>query len=329
VFASARYTSDVLPFQHIVNWFGPELSGLRWHRTVGGFSGAEVWCGSDSRGPRYALKAWPPDFPAARLAAIHRWMIRADHLSYVPSVLRAQDGTTSVVDSNRHWDATQWMPGSVLERPKAADVETACAAIAELHATWHDESTALPCPGVTNRLRLLREWLAGHPNPSRFLHLPPELKDLVERAAVTISRAAPAALGALEPWEDVAFRCQPCLRDLRGEHVLFTSGRVTGIVDYGAMAIDHPAVDLARLLGDYAEDGYEMFARGLRAYRGAAGDFDTSDEFPTLLSRTGALGSAINWLRRLESGAEPPVGTADVTRRLSGILRRIEHYAPG
>jgi homoserine kinase type II len=100
-------------------------------------------------------------------------------------------------------------------------------------------------------------------------------------------------------------------------------------VDYGAMAIDHPAVDLARLLGDYAEADHETFARGIRAYRDGGGDFDTSAEFPTLLARTGALGSAINWVRRLESGEALPVGSADVARRLSRILGRIEHFAPG
>jgi homoserine kinase type II len=104
---------------------------------------------------------------------------------------------------------------------------------------------------------------------------------------------------------------------------------VTGIVDYGAMAIDHPAVDLARLLGDYAEDSHDLFVRGLRAYRDAAGHFDSSEEFPILLAKTGALGSAINWLRRLESGVASPVGSADVARRLAGILGRIEHFAPG
>lgn len=317
------------PFQQIVNCFGLPLAGLRWERVGGGFSGAEVWRGEDSSGPRYALKAWPPGFPHARLEAIHRWMEKAGHLPYVPTVLRATDGPTIVADSNRLWDATRWMPGSPCQRPTCFEVETACAAIAELHAAWRDESTTLQSPGVTNRLRLLRGWLAGHPDPSRFLHLPHELKELTERASVAISRAVPAALGALEPWEAVALRCQPCLRDLRGEHVLFSGGRVTGIVDYGAMASDHPAVDLARLLGDYAEDSHDLFVRGLSAYREAGGEIDSSVEFPTLLARTGALGSAINWLRRLESGEALSVGSADVARRLSGILRRVEHFAPG
>jgi homoserine kinase type II len=111
--------------------------------------------------------------------------------------------------------------------------------------------------------------------------------------------------------------------------VLFSEDHVTGIVDYGAMAIDHPAVDLARWLGDYVDTGHELFARGLGSYRDAGGEIDTSAEFPTLLARTGALGSAINWLMRLESGDTLPVGSADVARRLSRILGRIDQFAPG
>jgi hypothetical protein len=124
-------------------------------------------------------------------------------------------------------------------------------------------------------------------------------------------------------------QCQPCVRDLRGEHVLFNSGRVTGIVDYGAMAIDHAAVDLARLLGDFAEDQVELFAVGLRAYRDSGGEVETSDEFLAQLAGTGALGSAINWVRRLENPAPLPVESAAVEARFARLLRRIEHFAPG
>jgi homoserine kinase type II len=151
----------------------------------------------------------------------------------------------------------------------------------------------------------------------------------VEQTTRSVAGAAAGAIRALEPWENVALRCQPCLRDLRGEHVLFTSTRVTGLVDYGAMAIDHPAVDLARLLGDFAEERDDLFDAALRAYREAGGEIETSVEFLTQLARTGALGSAINWLRRLRNVEVRHLGIERAEARLSLLLRRIERFAPG
>ena len=40
---------------------------------------------------------------------------------------------------------------------------------------------------------------------------------------------------------------QPCLRDARPDHFLFEGGRLSGIVDFGAMGVDCVAGDLSRL----------------------------------------------------------------------------------
>jgi Ser/Thr protein kinase RdoA (MazF antagonist) len=59
---------------------------------------------------------------------------------------------------------------------------------------------------------------------------------------------------------------QPCLRDARPEHLLFSADRLTGLLDFGAMAIESVAADLARLLGDWV--GLDTYARAeaLAAY---------------------------------------------------------------
>jgi Ser/Thr protein kinase RdoA (MazF antagonist) len=221
------------------------------------------------------------------------------------------------------------MPGSPRERPDAREVETAAATIAELHVAWRTESVIAPCPGVLNRLRLLREWMSSPSEMVTSSHSGAGLADVLQRAGVILARAVPPALRALEPWEYVPVRCQPCLRDLRGDHVLFTDDQVTGIIDFGAMAVDHPAVDLARLLGDYAEVRNEFFALGLNAYREGGGDLETGQEFLAELTRSGALGSAINWLRRLKGKDVANLDAGAVEARLSRILQRIERYAPG
>lgn len=186
-----------------------------------------------------------------------------------------------------------------------------------------------PCPGVLNRLRLLREWLSSPSEMGLSSHFATGLAGVLHRARVILARFVPPALRVLESWEYVPIRCQPCLRDLRSDHVLFTDDRVTGIIDFGAMAVDHPAVDLARLLGDYAEVRDDYFALGLNAYRKAGGEVETSLAFLAELARTGTLGSAINWLRRLKGEDFANLDTGAVEARLSRILDRIEHFVPG
>ena len=58
----------------------------------------------------------------------------------------------------------------------------------------------------------------------------------------------------------------PVLRDARPDHFLFTEGRVTGLVDFGAMGIDPVSADLARLLGEWIGRDEALCAAALGAY---------------------------------------------------------------
>ena len=59
---------------------------------------------------------------------------------------------------------------------------------------------------------------------------------------------------------------QPCLRDARPDHLLFVGDRVTGLIDFGAMAIESVAADLSRLLGDWIGPERTARAEALDAY---------------------------------------------------------------
>jgi homoserine kinase type II len=317
----------VIPPQPVLKHYGSTVKALRWHPVTGGFSGAQVWGAVDEAGtPLFALKQWPPEMTAERLSQIHTWMTQTAHLAFIPAIPRTTDDTTVVTHDNRVWDMTRWMPGAAREAPSAAEVEAACAAVARLHAVWRTNDRA-PCPGVLNRLKLLRDWLASPVSPDSILAVPPSLVTRLHAAARLVANAAPAAVRALEAWETVRLRVQPCLRDLRAEHVLLnTEGAVTGIIDFGAMAVDHPAVDLARLLGDYAAADATLFELGLRAYQRGGGELDSSDEFVRLLARTGALGSVVMWFFRLALNRHTALAMEGAEARISRLIRRIEEY---
>ena len=59
---------------------------------------------------------------------------------------------------------------------------------------------------------------------------------------------------------------QPVLRDARPEHFLFEDGRLSGLVDFGAMGVDSVAADLARLIGDWFDGDRDLRREALAAY---------------------------------------------------------------
>lgn len=308
----------------ILSHYSPAVDGLHWVPVAGGFSGANVWRGDDPTGiPAFALKAWPTEMTAARLATIHRWMTQAAHLPFMPMVLRTKRGQTLVSQGDRNWDITRWMPGEPLANPSIAEVEAACEAIARLHLAWPTERNAV-CPGVQNRLRILGDFRERFGTGIGSLLVSEALRPLVRQAWEVVAARVAWAEQLLRPWENVAVSLRPCVRDLRSEHVLFSQGTVSGIVDFGAMAVDHPAVDLARFLGDVAEDE-PRFAAGLRSYRGLA-NFDEPDEFVRVLRHTGTVCSVIGWLVRLT--VRGAIGEESVTNRLGELIKRVERFAP-
>ncbi len=60
---------------------------------------------------------------------------------------------------------------------------------------------------------------------------------------------------------------QPCLRDARPEHFLFEGDQLSGLVDFGAMAVDSVVGDLARLIGEWLDDDQAGRPAGTRVLR--------------------------------------------------------------
>src|SRR5205085_7730253 len=74
----------------------------------------------------------------------------------------------------------------------------------------------------------------------------------------------PALMEALAVAPQLAL--QPAIRDVHHEHVLFTGDQVTGLIDFGALRIDTPLTDVARLVGSLVGDDAEARRIALDAY---------------------------------------------------------------
>jgi homoserine kinase type II len=291
----------------------PAGCGLTWVPlgSAGGFSGASVWRGEAAGQPVLALKAWPPGYPADRLTWVHAQMT-ATGLPFVPRVFATDSGETAVEHAGRVWDVTAWMPGVADFRRSPTDLRlaAACASIADLHRVWGRTTTLVRFPAVARRLAVLSDW-------------PTDVPAHLGRAVAALRTLVPRAVAELRPLAGQQVGVHPCLCDVWHDHVLFTGDRVTGVIDYGAMKPDHPAVDLARLLGDLVGDEPDRVRFGVAAYRQAGGSPAVTPELVALLDRTGLVGAVAVWVRRLS--AAPPTPAAEA--RLDTLLDRLDRLS--
>ena len=119
------------------------------------------------------------------------------------------------------------------------------------------------------------------------------------------------------------FRLRPCLCDVWHDHVLFDGDRVTGIIDYGAMRLDHPAADLARLFGSLAGTDTDLLAAGVAAYRRVMPLPEAEVGLIPALDFTGTVLAAANWLRWLYHDNRQYDDLSAVRHRLEALLARL------
>lgn len=285
--------------------YAPSFAALKWNRVSGGLSGAMVFAGVDSS-PRFALK-FLPRLTANRLhlEAVHRAIIAAQPTHLVPELISARSGVTLVELPAYFCEMTTWLPGEPNRDASRLRLKNACQALAKLHAVWQRfGSASAPFPAVARRLRILREW-----RMNGKVHDAERVRPAIDWAERT-----------LLPYEGRAIDVHPCLCDVHGEHVLFHPFHTTvsGFIDFTAMKIDHPSVDLARYLGDTFGDDANAMQAGINAYHEAGGTPTVTADLVAVLDRTGTIAAIAYWqLRRQAAGALPPAAEARLRRAVA------------
>jgi Ser/Thr protein kinase RdoA (MazF antagonist) len=300
----------------------------------GGFSGARLWHIDGPTGP-LCLRAWPAGFSPERLLFIQLGMncARNAGLAFVPRTFAPLQRTFRNEYAGRLWELQEWLPGEAdyHRRPSPAKLRAACAALAQLHACWpsSDRFDAGPYPAVRRRLEAVREWRELVRSGWRPL-AQAAADDPARLAAEQAQQILPSRIDAipdlLKRWNTRIWPLQPCLCDVWHDHVLFDGDHLTGIVDYGAMKIDHPAVDVARLLGSLVEDDPEGWATGLAAYRGVRPFTAEEEELARALDLSGTVVGASAWLRWLYHDGKGFADRVAAARRLEVLVKRIERW---
>ncbi|MCE9608399.1 MAG: phosphotransferase [Planctomycetia bacterium] len=271
-----------------------------------GLSGAEVYRIVAPAGT-FSLRCWPAEHPSDdQLRGIHRLLEAAFRrgCSFIPVPIVALAGESFVEVAGRRWQLEPWMPGQadLSPRPRLERLAAAMTALAQFHqATAEDGSSFLVqrahSPGIAERLRILKGCLSGDVQKVRDAlgsAVRPEWQTRAERYFTLFAAAVGAVYDRLKLVAANEYRLQPVIRDVHREHLLFDGDRVTGIVDFGAMSVDHPAVDLARLFGSFEIDDVPTRSELVQVYdpRFTREELELIDAF----DRSGALLSPFRWL---------------------------------
>lgn len=240
---------------------------------AGGLSGASLWRFDAPIGP-LVVRCWPPG--GADIGAIHRQLALLAGLGFVPIPLTARDGGTfqriaAGGREKRIWEVTPWMPGAPdpTRPPRPARIRSAFASLAKVHRGLSIQANVAVPPGLLARLGEVEALIAG--GLERIAEAVGRAAtgpstDLIRRWIAAARWGLPPLLATLRRATTTPVAVQPVIRDARAEHFLFENDRVSGLIDFGAMGIDAPAADLARLLTDMVGDSESGRSVALETY---------------------------------------------------------------
>jgi Ser/Thr protein kinase RdoA (MazF antagonist) len=116
----------------------------------------------------------------------------------------------------------------------------------------------------------------------------------------------------------------PIIGDIWSDHVLFNNDEVSGIVDFGAMKLESPCLDIARLFGSYADYSSEALRRGISYYCEFRELNDLDLGLIELYDRGYVILAGIQWLIWIELEQRIFLDNESVRQRLHRLVRRCE-----
>lgn len=301
---------------------------------AGGFSGACFWRLHALRGTLCARR-WPAEGPSPeQLARIHAVLAQVERKGFalVPGPIVTRSGATIVTSGGRLWELARWMPGApdTTYPLLSLRLEAALAALASFHLAAATGGAPMPSPALAQRLQRIERLTAGELERLTSAARPevwPEGMAVARRHLELFPLAAPGVERALRSTLGLRTPLLPCIRDIWSEHVLFVGNEVSGLIDFGAMRMESPAGDVARLLGSLVGDDVAGWQRGLAAYQTVRPLSPAEREQVAAFDRSSVLLSGLNWIEWIYCDRRRFADLDTIRKRLKRLVQRLEHLA--
>ena len=303
--------------------------------SAGGFSGARFWRLSTAAG-LMCLRRSPGEGQTAGelrfVQSLLRHVARQGFL-WVPTAHPTRDGGGWVDYGGFRWELTPWMPGKAdfHQMPALEKLRAAMSALAGFHlaaASFSESASTLGrSPGIGLRLLQLDRWRSGQAARLARAIRPgvwPELARRAGRILKAFYAGADHLLHLLQGVANVEVPLQACIRDVWHDHVLFEGEKVSGLIDFGAVAIDNPSIDVARLLGSLVGDDRAGWQDGLTAYQALRLMSAAELAMVRAFDASGVLMAGLNWLEWIYVEGRQFENPVAVLARVDAILHRLE-----
>ena len=299
--------------------------------SAGGFSGAEFW--KITIGPtEYCLRRWPHSKPTRSQAdVIYSTLEYVRQHSDLPLAFPIQTvhGEPMCRADDANWELSLWMPGKPIAETEINDdqLRAAARALAEFHNTTSSLSQQQRAsPAIEFRCTMIdRLWATQLEQLQATQDLSGVVDTGVKKMLLQQFRYQAHALRQqLELLRSVPVLQIPIFGDVWSDHVLFNENEVSAILDFGAMKIESPCLDIARLFGSYADYSAEALRRGISYYSEFRELNDLELGLIELYDRGYVLLAGIQWLIWVEIEQRVFVDNEAVRQRLQRLVRRCE-----
>lgn len=311
----------------------------------GGFSGAAV-VKVESADGAYCLRRWPESqTSSARVLAIHHLLELANHrgITVVPVPVRSDSGATLPEVAGEFWQLEPWMPGvaDFSIRPSGERLNSAVTQLARFHnairdwvptsqvSQWFQPPSLSPSPTIGHRINMIDGHIAivGDFDAALTKETDARFREVGSRVASLFRVAHSSVKRELVAVQELVVPLQPCIRDVWHDHLLFDGDKLSGIVDFGAMATDSISCDLSRLLGSLFGDDSAAWQRGLSHYETVRPMTEAEHRLLRALDRSSVLLSGMTWLKRRYVLRNSPADLSPVCDRLDAIVARLTKVA--
>jgi Ser/Thr protein kinase RdoA (MazF antagonist) len=278
-----------------------------------GFSGSVVWKIATELG-HVAVRRFPSRKPPGSTLGLrtlvherppldHHELTRARLYGWneVPQPLPNNDGETFTMHDDSWWDVCSWQPGEPVKLPiDGPHLREAMHFIARWHSFWTKQSARFDSNDIHQDAvgRRIEEWrrlwridwstqgLWGNRSNDPLGLAGRAFRAVKARARVMESHLHQLPL--LLSNEPKVF----CHGDLHREHILFTDGKPTGLIDLSCRW-DYAAADLARWLFTTTEAN--RWTQAAEWYREVAPLSAASERAIPMLAETGLVIAALRW----------------------------------
>lgn len=250
----------------------------------------------------------------------------------LPLPLKTLAGATLLEKNGRLYELTRWMPGQAdfNLHPTEARIHAVATTLAEFHRKCppvsDSEVRGEQLAGFRQRQHLIHSLKTGMLSQieSRLSALP--FRETAHTAIQCYKILEPGISRQLERLRYHNFRQQVCIRDIWHDHILFESDQISGLVDFGAMGIDNPATDLARLFGSLFQNCTPWWQLGTQAYQTIFELSAPELELIEVYDRSSTMLAGMNWLKWILVENRKFDSLVPIEKRISTMVTRMRDW---